>query len=319
MSKLAFVLIRGFKPKRLSCEINWLESLPKGQKRPRFHVEHNVAPRYVRPLVFSLLAFGPGSKTELIRRLGDQGIRISRVHLNRNLAFLRDLGLIQIIGSPSGSETDGVRLTELGESMGDFLQFNKPAFYDLIHIMHYAGWSETEPLQMPYALTFRLVCDRIWEKRPFHIDDVQVSLWVMEQLRDRFAQILPDPASISVSRHSVYATRSWLSSLQPSVFEPDSTHSVGEGRPACSREMIEAAVDYLYRRDSYDYGSSMMLTENRLQELAKVTWVQPTYLPKMIKMFASTSRTLDLKQSVHGASVSLSESPTILQAKQAGR
>jgi hypothetical protein len=183
------------------------------------------------------------------------------------LMTARELGFI---------EANQNKITPFGETISE-LELQKPdLFVDMVHYYQYTLWNSKRPQAYCFSWTYRSLCELLWESATYSVVDRRdVAAELEAKARSAFSR-----AEIALSPKSVGGALLWLTELIPSVF--DENGDVFTRRNFCPPELFVLAVDYIYCADCTDYGTNLLLTEDRCETICKVCLLDPEGLDRVL-------------------------------------
>lgn len=176
------------------------------------------------------------------------------------LMTARDLGLV---------EPDRNVITPLGKTISELELRNPDLFYDVVHYLHYALWDGKRSGSHCFSWTYRHLCDLLWQTRISSLTDRRdVAAELESRSRSAFGR-----TDIALSAKSVGGALLWLMELEPPVFnEAGDTFTC---RHFCPPELFVLAVDHVYRINGIEYGTNLLLSEDKLEAICQVCLLDP--------------------------------------------
>lgn len=168
------------------------------------------------------------------------------------------------------------KITPLGKTISE-LELQKPDFFaDIVHYYQYTLWNGGEPQIHCFSWTYRSLCELLWESATYSIVNRRdVAAELEARARSAFGR-----ADIALSPKSVGGALLWLTELRPDVFDENS--NIFTRRHFCPPELFVLAVDYIYRANSTNYGTNLLLTEDKCEAICEVCLLDPEGLDRVL-------------------------------------
>lgn len=172
----------------------------------------------------------------------------------------RDLGLVE--------ENENV-LTETGVIMSR-LELSKPdIFSDIMHALYYTLWHPEQPKANCFSWSYQTLCRLLWRGEFSVLQDRRQVASTIEAIgRDRFPG-----SNIAFSPKSVGGILLWLGELNPPVLQGDELRFTP--RTFCPPELFVLATAFVYKKHEADYGTNLLLTEERRDAICEVCLLDP--------------------------------------------
>jgi len=264
----------------------------------------NVSPS---ELGFSLrvLAAGDALTTEELRvTLRDQCNYVAQRNLTFTTRRLIDLGAAEMTrqsGKPVYS------LTARGFSLRELMESEPLISKDVMHYLHYDGYNGSASSRKLFWSYYQC-CDIVWNLKRMPPDET-----VVAEVQSRIAGQFPalyERKTGGFNKGGVNAGwRPWVMQLEPSPF-PD-TSKVLMGRMVTRYELVLLALDRVYRQRGYHYGDPVLLDDMLLDEVAAVFFLDLACCRELMERAARLDRTLSLRSTFAGTSLTLQEPYTI--------
>lgn len=184
------------------------------------------------------------------------------------LATAKDLGLVK--GELSQLTEDGSALAQLEMSKPDL-------FADIVHGLQYALWNEQIPGENCFSWSYRALCQLLWRSGSTPADSrVDLASQVEAEARRSFNR-----SDIAFSAKSIGGALLWLSQLRPEVILAGGERF--ERRSFCPPELVALAADFVYQDTGVDYGSNLLLNDERREALSQFCLLEPTGLDRVLE------------------------------------
>lgn len=232
-----------------------------------FHVR-NAQPGDMAALLATLDAY-PDLRTiaDIVEQAEELGFIVRDRQRLEALATARDLGLMQ--------EKDNV-LTEAGESLAQ-LELNKPdVFPNIVHGLYYTLWDKQQPGVNCFSWSYRTLCQMLWRGEILSVNDRgEVASQIESMASSVFGR-----SDIAFSPKSVGGILVWLEELDPPVLDDEMRFTP---RSFCPPELFVAAVGFVYVEQGVDYGSNLLLTDDRQDSISQVCLLDSTSFDRVLE------------------------------------
>ena len=276
--------------------------------RKKFHVEHDVRPAHVIPILHQLSPFVGEARTELLTGLSENGHSINPHYLFWNLKTLRSLGLTEV-----DEKSQSWRLTRRGAYLRALAEWNQRAFYDMMHYLYYVAWdlAELEDKDaVAFSWTYQTVCNLLWDRRPSVIDGKALAVEVRERAESEFAL-----DKVSITDYAVDGVYNWLRALDPVFAWTNSKvrrRETNSGRISCTPELFLMAVDYLYRTLNVDYNRPLIMDEHKVHMISRLCLLDPGRWKPVLTRTGEEFAILRRSSSASGQQITLERAPQLV-------
>ncbi|MCZ7554453.1 MAG: hypothetical protein M5U05_18055 [Anaerolineales bacterium] len=218
-----------------------------------FHVR-NAQPDDLLAALTVLQAYpGLSSVADIAVRAETMGLSIrDRLRLEA-LMTARELGLVH--GDSNELTLDGEKALEL--------EGQKPELFgDIVHGLQYMLWVPFQQWEHCFSWTYQAVCRSLWRQVRVEVDPRILASELEVEARTQFAR-----NDIALSGKSVRGVLMWLRELRPRVISEDDNYL---SRHFCPPELFLLALDYVYRSEVADYGTNLLLNEERRDAICQM-------------------------------------------------
>lgn len=272
----------------------------------KFHVEHNVKPDTITKILPIFTNGHSFTRTEIYRMLPiglwpQSGEKVKINYLNKNIYVLNIFQLI------SKNTDQTFCITTLGRKMLDFLSHDRKLFFDIMHFLYYSTWIKDH--KQTFSWTYKQICDLIWEQNSNNIDSKKILNGVYNSASSAF-----NNSSMSLSSYAIEGVRNWLLALDPPLIKKENGKIIKTTeRDHCSPELLLLAIDLFYTKNNIGYGTPILMTNNKKEEIAKACLVNRESISNLIDLSVNMfGHILKWQSSTWGRSLILSKKVDIL-------
>jgi len=210
-----------------------------------YHIQHNAKPEIIRKLI----EYNPNAKKSELKKAFPE---IKSSIIDDNLTIMNKL-----INVKDKNEIENILRT-------DNEMFNNYLHYKLYSCKLPIGWS------------YRCVIDILYnEYNGKKVNYIDIEQKVKEKAFDEGL------GSISFSSNSVRGAINFIRSLSPSPIDDNNVFNL---RDYCQPHLLLWGVDYIYKKQwGDDYGSLMLLDEEKVEELSKFCLIKEDILDDFIR------------------------------------
>lgn len=233
-----------------------------------FHIR-NAQPGDLAAVLSTLEAWpGLGTIGEIVNRAEELGFVVRDRQRLEALITARDLGLVD--QEQNTLSDDGRALTRI--------EMDKPElFADVVHGLQYRLWDPRQPEINCFSWSYRALCRMLWHSGTVSMASRRdMASEIETQARTTFSK--PD---IVFSPKSVGGAMLWISELDPPVFVENDARFVR--RAFCSPELLVLGVDFVYRTDDVDWGSNMLLSDERRDAICQIALLDPEGFDRVLE------------------------------------
>jgi hypothetical protein len=173
------------------------------KKNYEFHIDHNVKPSHIEPIISLLNSKDYVNKKVLYHALENSGHYIHLRHFNKNISIYRKLEIIE-------GNNESIKLTDSGYCLKYYLNFNKSVFYDLIHFLYFSTWDFTNEDNILFSWSYKTICELLWERKTNRFSRKGLSSELLSLAQKEF-----NDREISISHEAITGCLNWLSGLDP--------------------------------------------------------------------------------------------------------
>ncbi|MCQ6253779.1 MAG: hypothetical protein HZY31_02300 [Methanocaldococcus sp.] len=138
--------------------------------------------------------------------------------------------------------------------------------------LHYKMYSSEEPIGWSYRNVIDILYNEYIERKVNYQD-------IEQKVKERAYE--EGLGSISFSQKSVIGALNFIKSLYPS---PINENNVFNLRDYCQPHLLLWGIDYLYKKQwGEEYGSLMLLDENKIEELCKFCLIEENTIDNLLK------------------------------------
>jgi len=197
---------------------------------------------------------------EVLGKAEEMGFTIRDRQRLEALMTARDLGFV---------EMERNVITPLGKTISELELRNSDLFCELVHYFHYALWDGKHPSAHCFSWTYRHLCDLLWQTRTSSLTNRRdIAAELESRARSAFGRM-----DIALSAKSVGGALLWLMELEPPVF--DEVGDTFTRRYFCPSELFVLAVDHVYRTNGIEYGTNLLLGEDKQEAICQVCLLAP--------------------------------------------
>jgi hypothetical protein len=241
-----------------------------------FHVLHNARPEYEMDIL-AILQDGSESTYEGILSEGRSigllvGFQIRTERMLRDiLQPLRDLDLV---------ERRQIRLTDAGQTLAQISCTNPDLFPEIFHYLYYSAWKSDQKTQKCFSWSYRNICNHLWGQGSLALDKKGLASSLSSEASQRF-----EIRDVSVSTKTINGILIWLEALSPPVVEYEDGQSEGmfSRRSFCSPELFVLGVDFAYRIEGADYGTNLLLSDERRGTICQICLLEPEGFDRVLE------------------------------------
>jgi hypothetical protein len=215
---------------------------------------------------------GLGTIAEIVRQAEGLGFTIRDRQRLEALTSARDLGLVD--RQHNALTYDGKMLARL--------EMDKPElFADIVHGLQYTLWDQRQPEVNCFSWSYRALCRMLWHSGTTSmVSRRDMASEVEARARRAFSR--PD---IALSPKSMGGAMLWIAELDPPVLVENEE---GFARRAfCSPELLMLGIDFVYRTAEVDYGSNLLLSDERQDEICQVGLLEPEGFNRVLEYAAA--------------------------------
>ncbi|XRP97298.1 hypothetical protein ACO3UB_01915 [Methanocaldococcus sp. 16A] len=210
-----------------------------------FHIQHNAKPEIIR----KFLEYGNNLKKSELKKIFPE-IKSSIIDDNYTI-------MNKLINVKDNNEIENI--LKMDDEM-----FN--------NYLHYKLYTSTSPIGWSYRCVINILWEEYMGKKINHNDIEQK---VKERAFDEGF------GSISFSSNSVRGAINFIKSLYPSPIDENNVFNL---RDYCQLHLLLWGIDYLYKKQwGEEYGSLMLLDENKIEELCKFCLIEDKALDNLLK------------------------------------
>lgn len=182
------------------------------------------------------------------------------------LMTARDLGLV---------DKEQNSLTDKGRVIREIEMKNPDLFVDIIHGLQYRLWDTRNPQANCFSWTYRALCKMLWVSGTSETSNRRdIASKIETEAREIFAR-----DDISLSPKSIGGGLLWLYELRPTVFNDGETFC---RRHFCPPELFLLALDFIYNQDGSDYGSNLLLNDDKRDKICTACLLEPSGFERVL-------------------------------------
>lgn len=233
-----------------------------------FHIR-NAQPGDMAAVLSTLEALPAlGTVGEIVSQAELLGFAIRDRQRLEALMTARDLGFV---------EEEQNTLADDGKVLNR-IELEKPElFADIVHGRQYTLWDERNPEINCFSWSYRALCRMLWHGGAASIARRRdMASEIEAQARTAFNR--PD---IVFSPKSIGGAMLWLAELDPPVLVENDTRFVR--RVFCAPELLVLGVDFVYRNDEVEFGSNLLLSDERRHAICQVGLLDPEGFDRVLE------------------------------------
>jgi hypothetical protein len=252
-------------------------------KKYEFHIDHNVKPSHIEPIISLLNSKKYTNKKALYKTLENSGHYIHLRHFNKNILIYGKLEIIE-------NNDDSIKLTDLGHCLKYYLNFNKSVFYDLIHFLYFTTWDFTKEDNILFSWSYKTICELLWERKSNKFNRKRLSSELLSLAQEEF-----NDREISISHEAITGCLNWISELDPFFIIDVRKNQIGNGRDSCSPELFLLAIYYLYQILGINIQSPILIDDYKKVKIAKLCLLNKNAFNGMLNITKETFDSLKLE------------------------
>jgi len=186
------------------------------------------------------------------------------------------------------------RINERGVKIKKIIDFKQNLIYDVLHYLHYTSYDKNNPISRKLLWSYYKGCYFIWSKKK-KIEDKEMSSHIQSEIRLEFNQL--EHTSRIGARFSSKASSSikcWINVLDPCPFSPNKKDRSIYPRIVQNYELALLALDDLYRRNEFSYGTPVLLNEDIVNQLAGVFFLDLTCFRELLRIASKVTTYIKL-------------------------
>jgi len=269
------------------------------QKEDVHFLLDNANPLEVEYILRSLDPNVVFSTQELRKRLISDWGYSAQKDMNYSTRRLCDLRLAE--KTRTASKNVGYVITERGTQVRRILDFDRDLYAEVMHFLHYTSY-DGSPSSRKLFWSYRTCCEIVWARKEILPASDLVSK-VLNGIEHEFPQAyaLTTEAGGRFNAGGVSNWKAWVTQLQPSPFDEKALMP----RHSHRFELTVLALDHVYRSRGYRYGDPVILDELLLDEIARVSFLDPICCRELIDLAARLTKAVKLSDTFTGTSVTL--------------
>jgi hypothetical protein len=199
------------------------------------------------------------------------------------------------------------RLTSLGDKLQMLLSTDQALGIDLIHYLHYTSYSGA-PEDRKLLWSYRRCCDYIWAEGKA-IPSKTLASRIQSDISQEFPHIsTTEKQGARFPASGVNQGVVWLRAMEPSPLDEDDKVCP---RVVSNFQLAVLALDDLYRHKPFAYGSAVVLTDEVLDAVARVFFLDPANCRELLGTAAAFSSAVKLSDTLAGTSIALTRPYTL--------
>jgi len=221
----------------------------------------------------------------------------------KNLSFstrrLIDLGLAVQQANSEGKP--GYVITPLGERIRSILYDSPELYADLMHFLHYNG----DPSLRKLFLSYRWCCNIVWDQKEM-VDTSAIVAEVQSRIAERYPGMYAQRIGGNFNAGGVTSWKAWVVALTPPPFDRANPRERSLlPRTSDRYELVLLALDHVYCARGYRYGDPVILDDALLDEIARVSFLDPLCCRNLLDLAARVTRVIALRDTFAGTSIKL--------------
>ena len=233
-----------------------------------FHIR-NAQPGDMAAVLSTLEACpGLGMIAEIVHRAEGFGFAVRDRQRLEALMTARDLGLV-------GQERN--TLADDGKVLSK-IEMNKPElFADIVHGLQYTLWDQRQPKVNCFSWSYRALCRMLWHSGTASMASRRdMASEIEAQARTAFGRL-----DIVFSPKSIGGAMLWIAELDPPVLVENGARFVR--RAFCPPETLVLGIDFVCQTDQVDYGSNLLLSDERRDAICQVGLLEPEGFDRVLE------------------------------------
>lgn len=263
-----------------------------------FYID-NVPPSEVSHVLRVLSAENALTPNEIAKTMADEyGFKMQQDH-SYSPRRLYDLGLAH-------QERQGPRitykLTQRGLKLQTIQAMNLSLATDLIHYLHYTGYSGN-PNDRKYLWSYRRCCEIIWSTQRL-VPNQKIASQILSRMGEEFSS-LNWTARVGVRFDSTAVGRiyTWLRALEPPPFTK--SNKTLQPRSVERFELALLALDDTYRSRGYRYGDAVLMDESLVTQVAGVFFLDLKCCADLLRLSVNIVPFAKMSDTLGGAAINL--------------
>lgn len=198
------------------------------------------------------------------------------------------------------------RLSEAGAKLQTLASTDQALCTDLLHYLHYTTYTGS-PEDRKLFWSYRRCCDYIWTEGQL-IPSRTLASRIQSDIAQEFPH-LDQTKRVGARFKDPNQGIAWTKALQPCPFDDN-----GKVRPriVSNFQLLPLALDHVYRNKGFAYGSAMVLTDDVLDAVARVFFLDPPSCRQLLAVAAQFTSALKFSDTLAGTAVTLTRPYTVM-------
>ena len=198
------------------------------------------------------------------------------------------------------------RLSEAGAKLEALASTDQALCIDLLHYLHYTTYSGA-PKDRKLFWSYRKCCDYTWIEGKL-IPSKTLASWIQSDIAHEFPH-LDQTKRVGARFKDPNQGIAWIKELQPCPF--DESGKV-QPRVITNFQLPLLALDNAYRDKGFTYGSAVVLTDDVLDNVARVFFLDRSSCRELLGIAARFTSAVKLSDTLAGTAVTLTRSYTVM-------